>query len=312
MSSMSAPIMNMDQVSEGPYQQMFVPFGFVAAPEFCEGMYVPPLGGYEATWPQGVHRFPLQQKRQGRGSRNYGAPRLSKAFVPTDFGSAPMWPQADFGPQEPVSVELSNLPTMLCNRMCLEAAIEQAGLENDVKSLELKGGTSGEAVLLLSSRQAAHRCIQHFNGLQWAKSLQPVSACYASQQPQQQQHEPESSEQQQQREPESSETDASSDMPDKASSGPVKDFAVTPCTVTPQSTPKLSPKSSICSSPSISAACPMVSPSMKPRWADLDSDDDDDEIVSQSTREGKWDSVLGSSCSGDASNSEQDDDGPHH
>jgi len=305
-------MMNVDQVSEGPFQQVFIPYGFVAAPpEFCEGMYVPHSRGYEATWPQGGHRLPLQQKWQGRPQRNYGAPRHPKAFVPHGSGSAPMWPQADFGPQEPVSVELSNLPTMLCNRMCLEAAIEQAGLENDVKSLELKSGTRGEAVLLLSSRQAAHRCIQHFNGLQWAKSLQPVSACYASQQPQQQQHEPESSEQQQQREPESSETDTSSDTIDKAS-GPVKDFAVTPCTVTPQSTPKLSPKSSICSSPSISAASPMVSPSMKPRWADLDSDDDDDEIVSQSTREGKWDSVLGSSGSGDASNSEQDDDGPHH
>jgi len=291
---------NVDQESEGPFQQVFVPYGFVAAPpDFCEGMYVPHLGGYEATWPQAGHRFPLQQKLQGRPQRNYGAPRHPKAFVPNGFGSAPMWPQADFGPQEPVSVELSNLPTMLCNRMCLEAAIEQAGLENDVKTLELKSGTSGQAVLLLASRQAADRCIQHFNGLQWAKSSQPVSACYASQQPQQQQNEPEFSE-----------TDTSSDYTAKAS-GLVKDFAPTPCTVTPMSTPKLSPKSSICSSPSLSTAMPspMVSPSMKPRWADLDSEDEDDDVVSKSTREGKWDSIPCSSDSGDASNSEQDDEG---
>lgn len=305
---MAAPMMMMmtnDQVSEGPFQQMFIPYGFVAAPEFCEGMYVP-SGGYEATWPQDGHRFPSQQKRQGRHTRNYGAhgnygaPRHAQASAQNSFGSAPIWPQADFGPQEPVSVELSNLPKMLCNRMCLEAAIEQAGLENDVKTLEVKSGAIGEAVLLLASQQAAQRCIQHFNGLQWAKSSQPVSACYASQQPKQRQHEPEFPE-----------VDTSSNAPDKAC-GLVKDFAPTPCTLTPQSTPKLSPKSSICSSPSISAASPMVSPSMKPRWADLDSEDEDDDLVSKSTREGKWDSIPCSSDSGDASNSEQDDDGPHY
>lgn len=274
----------MEQVSEGPFQQMFypqmVPCCFVAPPEFCEGMYVPPLGGYEAAWPQGVHRFP--QKRQGRQSRNYGAPRLPKTFDPSDFGSPSIWPHEDFGSQEPVTVELSSLPAMLCNRSCLEAAIEQAGLENDVQNLEFTSGDSGEAVLLLANERAAQRCIQHFHGLQWAKSSQPVSARYRlQQQPEQQQQAPESLE----KEP----TDE-------------KDCA-TPLTMTPKSTPKLSPKSSIMLSPKSSI---MSSPSMKPRWADLDSDDENDDIVSKSTRTGTWDSVPGSSDSGEASNSEQD------
>jgi len=254
-----------------------VPCCFVAAPEFCEGMYVPPLGGYEATWPHGVHRFPSQKRHGGRPNRNsYGAPRLPKTFVPNDLGNGPMWPLQDFESQEPAAVELSNLPKMLCNKMCLEAAIEQAGLEQDVQSLELKTDNPGEAVLILANERAAKRCVQHFDGLQWAKSSLPVSASYHLLQPPPQQ--------------ESFEKETTSEALNL-----VKDLAETTIPLTPKSTPKLSPKSSICGSPS-----------MKPRWADLDSDDENDDIISKSTRTGTWDSVPGSSDSGEASNSEQD------
>jgi hypothetical protein len=292
------PVFNLDQVPEGgSFQQMYapqmgmVPMCFVAAPEFCEGMYIPPLGGYEAQFPHGGTRFPSQH-RQGRHNRNFAAPAFPNAFVQNDFGNGAMWPQESFGPQEPVAVELSCLPKMLCNSVCLEAAIEQAGLENVVQKLELKSGNSGEATLIMVNGRAAQRCIQHFNGLQWAKSSQPVCACYKQQpqQQQQQQQQPPQQSQQQQR------------MPSKASK--VEEGVATPLTMTPKSTPQMSPKSSISMSPKSSISMP--SPSMKPRWADIDSDEESDDMLSKSTFAGNWDSLPASSDSGEASNSEQD------
>lgn len=205
--------------------------------------------------------YPMQQNRRNRMSRKevWHTPESTPKH---QFAGSPGGPGGNgFFPQEPVAVELSSLPKMLCNKACLEASIEQAGLEADVQSLEIQ---DSKAKLILASEQAAQRCIRHFHGLQWAKSAAPVSARYASQV---------GKEQPQQRTPESPVTSKA----DKT--GVVK---AAPKPVKMPETPKAKV---ITASPKSSS---QGSPSSKPRWADIDTESEDDDDLTQSTRSGSF------------------------
>lgn len=87
--------------------------------------------------------------------------------------------EAPVPPADPVApVVLSNLPHALCTGRCLEAMLDQAGLENAIISYEVRAGKKrGRAVISLNSERAADRCIAHFQGLRWGHgSGRPVNA----------------------------------------------------------------------------------------------------------------------------------------
>lgn len=76
-----------------------------------------------------------------------------------------------------VSVLLQGLPNAMCSPTCFEAMLEQAGLAGEVLSHSIRPSTPcGEAVLKVSSENAASRCIKHFHGRVWDLSGTPVSA----------------------------------------------------------------------------------------------------------------------------------------
>lgn len=79
------------------------------------------------------------------------------------------------GPPMPVLV--SGLPPALCSKMCMEAVLEQAGLEDAVLGVEM---SSGDAILHLSSWSAASQCLAHFNGCRWDATGPPVTASWAT------------------------------------------------------------------------------------------------------------------------------------
>lgn len=293
-----AAIMNMEQMQPDAQMQnmqlvpmMMVPC-FVAAPEFCGGMWVPPCGGGDAPWSQGGYegQFPQQQQvRRNSGKANRGSPAAGpwspQGYAPC-YGNSPYWPQQL---ETPVVVELSCLPKMLCSKMCLEAAIEQAGLDKDLQTLEIETGKGGQATLTLKSERAAQRCIRHFHGLQWAKSSSPISARIPGQPEQQAAAQP-----------------AAVKAPKaKKPAELVKEPSTPKKRISSFSSTSLSPKSTCCSSPALSA----VSPSMKPRWADLDDDDSDcdDELSTKSTKSAGTFDLEGQSASdnGESSNTEE-------
>jgi len=74
-------------------------------------------------------------------------------------------------------VILSGLPPALCSKMCMEAVLEQAGLEGAVMAVEISAG--GDAILHLSSWSAATQCLAHFNGCRWDATGPPVTASLA-------------------------------------------------------------------------------------------------------------------------------------
>jgi len=271
-----------EQVPEGMSPMVapqMMPCYFV--PQFCDGMspvWMTPMAGPMDTpnmelppmWmpppamPTTPGPYPMQQNRRNRMCRKEvwhtpeSTPKHQFAGSPGGHG---FFPQQDRRSEEPVAVELSSLPKMLCNKACLEAAIEQAGLESDVQSLEVQ---DSKAMLLLASEQAAQRCIRHFHGLQWAKSSEPVSARYSPQV---------GKEQPQQRAPESPvTTKAVKTGVVKAAATPVK-LPVTPKAKVITASPKSSSQGS---------------PSNKPRWADIDTDSEDDDDHTQSTRSGSF------------------------
>lgn len=78
------------------------------------------------------------------------------------------------------TILLQGLPKALCNSSCLEAMFEQAGLEGAIASCRVRrGSASSEVLLTVNSRQAARRCIKHFNGRRWDVSGDPVTATLA-------------------------------------------------------------------------------------------------------------------------------------
>jgi len=268
---------NVEQVPEGQYQQMFipqmVPVGFVAMPEFCEGMWVQPMGGYGAAWHQGAYRGPMHKKQFAK-NRNFGSPAHTPQMPPQDLTLDP-----DANSEDPVSIELTSLPKMLCTKPCLEASLEQAGLEGQVESMELSAG--GKAVLVLKDLRAAQRCMKHFHGLQWAKSSQPVSARVLPTGKEPSKQEPKQSQPKKASQPQAAPKPAKENAAKKLAE-PVKSPKQVPSSpALTATTVTQSPKSSF-----------LGSPSLRPRWADLESDDEDD--IATGT---PFDSALGSSDS---------------
>lgn len=317
-AAQTAPVMNnFEQPQEGAAiqymivpQMHMVPCCFVA-PEFCEGMWVPsPFGGYEAASPQ------------AGGKRGSFSPQQDPYQMPNPFGM----PQAQQDPstEESVAVELSCLPKMLCTRGMLEAAIEQAGLESLVQKLEVQHCNIGKATLILAGDRAAQRCIRHFHGLKWGKSSEPVSARY-QQQGGQDAVTQQVAKNDNENAKDSGKTKAKATAktrirnspmisPSSPSSMPTKS-PMTSATCTPLSGPSKSPMSTPASSPltgplkspvSSPASSPLSrprkspcgSPSTKPRWADYDSDSDEGDAHSKSTRAGTVDSIASGDSSG--------------
>jgi len=275
-------IMSIEQVQEGGMHPMMMPqmmpYCFMPSPEFCEGMWVPsPTAGCEPMWPQSPHGG------YNRGFRKGGKQTPGFFLQQPDF-SAPAWPLSPVPAGEPVPIELTSLPKALCSKNCLEAVIEQAGLEKDVQSLEVDSGDSGKAILVMSNDQAAQRCIRHFTGLRWGKSATPVSAHYMQ-----------------------NEKTVTEEEKITASTAVVASSSVKLKTIKDKSAKLVKTTSSnastACSSPVSTCSSPPLKPqSMKPRWSDLaDSDSEDD---GEETRSGTSDEVHGASDGASDSNNE--------
>ncbi|CAJ1339736.1 unnamed protein product, partial [Effrenium voratum] len=91
-------------------------------------------------------------------------------------------PQQQFSVAYPV-VDIAGLPKALCNTVCVEAMLQQAGLSNSVC-----GFTSDETSsirVMLSSWPAAVHCQTHFEKSSWAGGALKISVCLAIPQVQQ-------------------------------------------------------------------------------------------------------------------------------
>jgi hypothetical protein len=214
--TLEAPVVvSVQQASSEPVQHVFVPVMamppwspnvFYQVPDanyqaagFCDiPMMVPAVGGGSPSWAQsptgyGGCFFPCPSKDGGMNAPMGPAgwtgfdgvakrrTKSSKKVLPQQSTASD--PTADDTTLSPfyASVELANLPKMLCSEKCFEASIEQARLENDVLTYEVKlapCGQFGEAMVILSNELAAQRCIQHFRGLKWARS-RPIMARYS-------------------------------------------------------------------------------------------------------------------------------------
>lgn len=74
-----------------------------------------------------------------------------------------------------IQVIIRGLPNALCNKECMEAVLQQAGLAGDVKSCVARPGeTCGEARVALRGHEALSQCVRHFQGMQWDEHI-PVS-----------------------------------------------------------------------------------------------------------------------------------------
>jgi len=194
----------------------------------------------------------------------------------------------------------------LCTSKCLEAAIEQAGLEKEVQAFEVLSDKA-EAVLGLASEHAAQRCIRHFHGLKWAKKNAPVSARYCAQA----RHYLEAQGQDQQQENEKPQAPNSAQVSDCASEKsavqaeveepmknaneePIKspdveeveEIEINPCTPRKMAyTPSIGSPSTAASTPTARFELMGYPEGVKPpRWADYDSDDEpEDDCRSGST-----------------------------
>lgn len=75
------------------------------------------------------------------------------------------------------SVLLQGLPSALCSEACVDAMLEQAGLQGAVMSRAIhRGSPCGEVVLRIAGQDVVERCIKHFHGRVWDPSGTPVSA----------------------------------------------------------------------------------------------------------------------------------------
>jgi hypothetical protein len=71
---------------------------------------------------------------------------------------------------------IRGLPQALANDVCMEAVLEQAGLEAAVVNCSVKRGKINEVVVELSCPLMALHCVNHFNGCMWDSSGKPVTA----------------------------------------------------------------------------------------------------------------------------------------
>lgn len=293
--------MGIEQIPQGNMQQVFVPqmvpiACFVPSPHD----FLPPAprgetspaawsyGGCDAMWPHGGHRGQFNKSRGSRNDRgartnrrDQGGPASPTSPQPSvdAFGFDNAWPPVESG--EPVGVVLDNLPKMLCNKNCLEAALEQAGLENFVNKFDIQNPSVGTAILHLVNENAAQRCIRHFDGLKWTKGSEPVSARYFDDA-----KSPKAENCKDQEEPRKSQVETQA--AGKQASG---------LSGAPKATPKPAVGLASKTSQFSSVTSPQSSPKTK-RWADYDSDDDEDD---QSTN---FDGSVDVSDGGDSSNTE--------
>jgi len=74
-------------------------------------------------------------------------------------------------PWEPCEVLLQGVPEVVCsNALFVEAMLEQAGLEWAVRQYEVKhqiGRETGDVLVTLTSKNAAHQCLRVFSDCQW-------------------------------------------------------------------------------------------------------------------------------------------------
>lgn len=100
--------------------------------------------------------------------------KLEPVFVTPLAGFSPAAASRDTTEQ---TVLLQGLPNALCSQACLEAMIQQAGLQREVLSHSIRPGSPcGEAVLRITGRAAVARCMKHFHGRAWDSSGILVSA----------------------------------------------------------------------------------------------------------------------------------------
>jgi len=73
---------------------------------------------------------------------------------------------------EPVCcVTITGLPNKLLNEIMMEAIIQQAGFDREVKGFSLKSGKPcGKVTISFSCEMMAERCASHFTGCQWDSS----------------------------------------------------------------------------------------------------------------------------------------------
>eukprot|EP00747_Dinoflagellata_sp_TGD_P023818 gnl/TRDRNA2_/TRDRNA2_130095_c1_seq1.p1 gnl/TRDRNA2_/TRDRNA2_130095_c1~~gnl/TRDRNA2_/TRDRNA2_130095_c1_seq1.p1 ORF type:complete len:183 (-),score=46.47 gnl/TRDRNA2_/TRDRNA2_130095_c1_seq1:431-979(-) len=79
-----------------------------------------------------------------------------------------------------VQVLLTGLPNHICTGPFMEAALEQAGLEGSIISCHVRcGKPTGDAMVMVTDKVAAAKCIGHFHGRRWDQTTAPVVASIA-------------------------------------------------------------------------------------------------------------------------------------
>lgn len=80
-------------------------------------------------------------------------------------------------PAHGATVQISSLPNHILSDAMMSATLDQAQLDKFViKFVTKPGAQRGEAIITLSSQDAAVRCARHFHGRRWDSSGIPVSA----------------------------------------------------------------------------------------------------------------------------------------
>jgi hypothetical protein len=75
------------------------------------------------------------------------------------------------------TVEINGLPTAMLSDLAMEAMLEQACLEDHVVGIKTqRGKPCGSATLTIKTRDAAERCVLHFDGRCWDPSGTVVRA----------------------------------------------------------------------------------------------------------------------------------------
>jgi len=75
------------------------------------------------------------------------------------------------------TVLIHGMPNKLLTEDCMEAILQQAGLDEDVSEIKIsKGSPCGEVFLTFGNADAAELCISHFNGRHWDSSGAAVNA----------------------------------------------------------------------------------------------------------------------------------------
>lgn len=128
--------------------------------------------------PPGLEPPPGLALPRGRPEGLAPPPGLEKPTNADEQSSSPMYISSRLCPPVPgVSVQISSLPNHLLSDAMMSVTLEQAKLEKYVSSIKTKPGRQrGEALITLTTTDAAIRCILHFNGRRWDASGFLVSA----------------------------------------------------------------------------------------------------------------------------------------